>query len=176
MDAAKYNMGENWRMPTKKDFEELINNCKWEKYYKNGLYGFKVTGPSGKSIYLPGDKRSEFYNLYHSNSAIPRTGSMDDDRYAYALLVSPSNYKIDKITRITALMIRGVTKSKPAGIIDVEIDNNQHQKLRVENGSIVGLDNIKVFSINGVQMINKNLPKGIYIVKSANYITKIHVF
>lgn len=37
MDAATYIMGENWRMPTKKDFEELINNCQWEVYYNSSL-------------------------------------------------------------------------------------------------------------------------------------------
>lgn len=161
MDAATYNMGENWRMPTKKEFEELMDNCQWEKYYKNGLYGYKVTGPNGKSIYLPGDHRPQFYNLYYTNSAIPRTGSMDDDRLAYALLVASSNYKIDKITRITALMIRGVTKSMPSGIVDiVDEDNNTH---------------VEYFNLNGIRINTEALTPGLYIKRQGNKSTKVFV-
>ena len=40
-------------MPTDAEFTELRTKCKWEGVTQNGVDGQKVTGPSGKSIFLP---------------------------------------------------------------------------------------------------------------------------
>lgn len=52
-DAATANWGDNWRMPTLTEMNELINNCTWRWTTENGVYGRKVTGPNGNSIFLP---------------------------------------------------------------------------------------------------------------------------
>ena len=52
-DAATYLWGENWRLPTKDEIAELIDDCTWSKSTKSGTSGFKVRGPSGNSIFLP---------------------------------------------------------------------------------------------------------------------------
>ena len=52
-DAATANWGGDWRMPTKAEQEELLNNCTWTWTTQNGVNGCKVTGPSGASIFLP---------------------------------------------------------------------------------------------------------------------------
>lgn len=52
-DVASTVLGSKWRMPTNSDFNELIQECKWRTVRKNGCICFKVTGPNGKSIYLP---------------------------------------------------------------------------------------------------------------------------
>ncbi len=52
-DAARSNWGGNWRMPTKTEMQELINNCTWEWMTQNGKNGYKVTGPNGNKIFLP---------------------------------------------------------------------------------------------------------------------------
>ena len=41
------------RLPTKEEFEELINKCKWVYLEVDKYKGFVITGPSGNSIYLP---------------------------------------------------------------------------------------------------------------------------
>lgn len=52
LDAARAIWGETWRMPTKKEFLELINNCTIS-YNTSGSYnGTVLTGPNGKSIYF----------------------------------------------------------------------------------------------------------------------------
>ena len=53
-DAATANWGGDWRMPTKEEMQELLDNCKWEESELNGVEGYKVTGPNGNSIFLPG--------------------------------------------------------------------------------------------------------------------------
>ena len=52
-DAATANWGGAWRMPIKAEQQELLNNCTWEWTTLNDVYGYKVTGPNGNSIFLP---------------------------------------------------------------------------------------------------------------------------
>ena len=52
-DAATANWGGDWRMPTRAEQQELLNNCTWKWITLNDVYGYKVTGPNGNSIFLP---------------------------------------------------------------------------------------------------------------------------
>lgn len=52
-DAATYNWGGGWRMPTEEEFQELIQYCSWEWKLYNGIYGYEVTGSNGNKIFLP---------------------------------------------------------------------------------------------------------------------------
>ena len=52
-DAATANWGGGWRMPTKEEFEELLDKCNWQWSSQGGRNGYKVTGPNGNSIFLP---------------------------------------------------------------------------------------------------------------------------
>ena len=51
-DAARANWGEAWRMPTKEEFDELLNSCEWEWTTRGGRWGYEVRG-NGGSIFLP---------------------------------------------------------------------------------------------------------------------------
>ena len=53
-DAATANLGNGWRTPTFNDFKELREKCTWAWTTRNGVNGMLVTGPNGKSIFLPG--------------------------------------------------------------------------------------------------------------------------
>ncbi|MBR3938676.1 MAG: hypothetical protein IKJ67_01700 [Bacteroidales bacterium] len=52
-DAARANWGSTWRMPTEAEMQELENNCTWTWTTQSGVNGYRVTGPNGKSIFLP---------------------------------------------------------------------------------------------------------------------------
>ena len=61
-DVAHVIWGGNWRMPTKAEWDELINNCIWTWYDSdntefNGVAGYKVTSKvpdyTDRSIFLP---------------------------------------------------------------------------------------------------------------------------
>ncbi len=53
-DAARYNWGGSWRMPTDAELTELRENCIWTWTNQNGLEGYKVTSKkNGNSIFLP---------------------------------------------------------------------------------------------------------------------------
>lgn len=55
-DVARKLWGGTWRLPTKAEFEELLDedNCTWEWTTQSGVNGYKVTSKvNGKSIFLP---------------------------------------------------------------------------------------------------------------------------
>ncbi|MBQ3243443.1 MAG: hypothetical protein IJB01_02435 [Bacteroidaceae bacterium] len=53
-DVACNKWGSPWRLPTKAEFQELIDNCTWEWTTQNGINGYKVTSKkNGNSIFLP---------------------------------------------------------------------------------------------------------------------------
>ena len=52
-DIAKFTVGADWRVPTSAEFQELIDQCVWTEVTVDGQNGWNVTGPNGKSIFLP---------------------------------------------------------------------------------------------------------------------------
>ncbi|MCQ2306662.1 MAG: TIR domain-containing protein [Bacteroidales bacterium] len=52
-DAAHVSWGAGWRMPTKEEWKELNDKCTRTWTTQGGKNGYRVTGPNGKSIFLP---------------------------------------------------------------------------------------------------------------------------
>lgn len=52
-DAANFNWGSTWRMPTEAEYQELYKNCKWEEKIVNGVWGYYLTGPNNKRLFIP---------------------------------------------------------------------------------------------------------------------------
>lgn len=54
-DAARQIWGSYWRMPSKEDFEELMDYCKFEWAQYGGVFGYKFTSKinNDKHIFLP---------------------------------------------------------------------------------------------------------------------------
>ena len=52
-DVATAKWGAAWRMPTRAEQQELLNNCTWEWINENGVNGYMVIGPNGNSIFIP---------------------------------------------------------------------------------------------------------------------------
>lgn len=48
-DIVSISLSNGWRIPTKKELQELVEKCKWAK----SSNGYNVTGPNGNSIFLP---------------------------------------------------------------------------------------------------------------------------
>ena len=63
-DAAYVNWGPQWRTPTLDQMQELEEKCNWQWTKMNNVNGCLVTGPNGKSIFLPasGGRSSRLYN------------------------------------------------------------------------------------------------------------------
>lgn len=80
-DAATVNWGNKWRMPTMKELEELVYNCKWEWTTFENVNGYLVTGISGNSIFLPAAG-------YYGTGGLNYAGSMG----TYLTSMSNSDY------------------------------------------------------------------------------------
>lgn len=67
-DAAYMKWGGSWKMPTKEQWQELIDYCTWTFTAQESHKGYKVTGPNGRCIFLPvaGDKTD--YGVYWSST------------------------------------------------------------------------------------------------------------
>ena len=67
-DAAAVNLGGKWRVPSYDEFTELIEKCTWVSTTLRSVRGFRITGPSGNSIFLPAaGYNSDSYGLMATN-------------------------------------------------------------------------------------------------------------
>lgn len=110
-DAARANLGVGYRIPTKADWEELLEDCKWEAVtvtlpieldpaQKKSVARWKVTGPNGNYIILPatgGVKRTGVYfgyeyfdydTFYTTANLYPAKESLDDEKYEDAVALT----------------------------------------------------------------------------------------
>lgn len=71
-DAARAKLGEGWRIPTEKEWKELMENCTWILMADEKGYGYKVTGKKegykDRSIYLPAAGVRNGSDFYGSNA------------------------------------------------------------------------------------------------------------
>ena len=52
-DVAHIAWKGSWRLPTKKEWDELSSKCNWKWTNKEGHDGYLITGSNGNSIFLP---------------------------------------------------------------------------------------------------------------------------
>ncbi len=113
-DAASVKLGKNWRMPTREETEELIKKCKWEWGLKNGVKGYKVTGPNGHFIFLPAKGYffgSQLYDTDEIGNYWTSTG-YDNGNFSYTLDFSNRRPKVTSSGRSGGRCIRPVYEKK----------------------------------------------------------------
>ena len=67
-DAAYVAWGDQWRLPSLVEMQELCDRCTWTWCDEDGVTGCRVTGPSGASIFLPAAGVRQGGTGYLSNS------------------------------------------------------------------------------------------------------------
>ena len=107
-DAARVNLGVGYRIPTQKDWEELLEDCKWEAVtttlseiidpsQTEVITRWKVTGPNGNSIVLPmtsGFKADGWwgvrpdYDIYYTTANLYPPADELSDEYKYRKAVA----------------------------------------------------------------------------------------
>ena len=95
-DAAYNNRGHNWRMPTKEDFDELVNAANTSREYMaiNGAAGIKFTSlHNGNTIFFPirgylESSSLRFNNHYYWSSSLYSNGLLHWQGNAYGLDIS----------------------------------------------------------------------------------------
>ena len=118
-DAATALWGENWKIPTKADFQELIDNCTWEWTTLGRRKGVKVISKiNGNYIFLHAAGRMSPYSVYTfpalNNVTVGYWASTPskDPHYINAdgLLVSEKFLGTATHDRSTGYLIRPITK------------------------------------------------------------------
>lgn len=115
-DAAYVNWGTSWRMPTRNEFEQLLNKCTWTNTMQNGVSGFLVKGPNGNSIFLPEGGRHKQTLEYEGTCGDYWTSTYylankTGDRAYHVFSFSSSTNRDSGVTyRYYGLNIRPVTK------------------------------------------------------------------
>lgn len=124
-DAAYVNWGTNWRIPTKKEFEELQNKCSWKLLDTiNNVKGYLVIGKNGKSIFLPFNgyvthtvrtvENTKSYighlNVANNGSGYYWTSSLDINKptMAWGFLIDSNRQGMTTFDRYCGLNIRPV--------------------------------------------------------------------
>ena len=113
-DVAHTIWGGIWRLPTKEEFQELVDKCKW-KWEDEGVKGYEVTGPNGNSIFLPA---AGFYFDNFGNDTIGVSGmywssSGDSDCLAFVLDFSCRLKRAKVNPKHYGLSVRAVLPKKP---------------------------------------------------------------
>ena len=84
-DVAHVKWGGSWRMPTKAEYQELLDSCQWVKTVYNGVRGIKVMN-NGNSIFLPiREDEGGWYMSYYWSSTPWETGDDSECSAAYSL-------------------------------------------------------------------------------------------
>lgn len=111
-DAAFHHWGNNWRMPTKAECDELLKKCTWEWVRINNTNGYRVTGPNGKHIFLPawGYQLGKYNKNKENKEVIIWSGESTsaDNRYAYTIKGRSDEKERQQHERIFGLNIRPV--------------------------------------------------------------------
>ncbi len=149
-DAAIVNWGDKWRMPTKKEQQELINNCNWTWTTQNGVKGYKVVGPNGNSIFLPAGLRDGENGYYWSCSLYN-----EDSAEAYYLGFGTGGKTVYHSERQEGYYIRPVINIKEEKLL---IDNKTTTTKKEETHQVVNLNKDNSYYITGLIVDNKGIP------------------
>ena len=115
-DVARKLWGGTWRLPTRAEFEELLDedNCTWEWTTQSGVNGYKVTSKvNGTSIFLPaagyrdGTSLDDAGSVGYYWSSTPDWSNTD---CAYILKFRSGNHNCSWSRRSYGFSVRSVTE------------------------------------------------------------------
>lgn len=116
-DTARENWGGTWRMPTATELKELVGKCTFEWTKMNGINGCLVTGPNGKSIFLPaagfryeGEGVSGFSCLLWSSSLHWSPYEVNTSSSGEALDKDNNTHEVSGVWRKNGLSVRPVAE------------------------------------------------------------------
>ncbi len=116
-DAAHNLWRYTWRMPTKEEFAELVEKCKWTKDTIDNRMGYTIEGPNGKTIFLPagGQKFVDFeapdsltQEGYYWSGSHTRGRMGKENAFAMIFGVADS-VEIKEVPRYTGFCLRPVS-------------------------------------------------------------------
>lgn len=119
-DAALMNWGGSWRMPTREEVQELLDNCTWRWTTVNDITGQEATGPNGETLFFPtagykAGSRTYSYGSFGNYWTASHMGNSNGGGYslgsgnAYYMNVSNTKAYIDSYYQNEGYSIRAVS-------------------------------------------------------------------
>ena len=119
-DAATVNLGKDWRMPTKDEVQELINECTFTYGKVDGVKGYYATGKNGNSIFLPYYGFMTTVETFGLIEGHFWSGSVYKSDYGWNLVIFDAKKQNSIEPRYLGLQIRPVySPSSPGGITNI---------------------------------------------------------
>ncbi len=111
-DAARCHWRATWRLPNKKEWEELRDKCTWLWSSREGIFGYNIIGPNGNAIFLPTTGKRLGTSIHYVetcgcywSSLAPESNTLN----AYTLGFYDSSYNLDWEDRSFGRCVRPVS-------------------------------------------------------------------
>lgn len=95
-DPARSKMGGRWRIPTKKEIEELCDWCDWELVLIQNKRCYKITGLNGNSIILPLAGYYQENGMYYNHKSMYFSGDQRSKKGVYYINMTDSIVEVDR--------------------------------------------------------------------------------
>jgi hypothetical protein len=158
-DIASMKWGGNWRMPTVAEVKELISKCNWTwTAVDNNIYGMKVTGPNGNSIFLPAAGHRDGSAVRDAGTkGYYWSGTLDssDRGNAQSLAIDNGSDSISEVNRYMGHSVRPVS-NQPIQVTTGEVTDKTATTVII-GGSVRGTTNAKTNVQMGI-MISRTSP------------------
>ncbi len=100
-DAARASWGGSWRLPTRKEMDELRKKCEWTRTFVEGSWGYIVKSKvNGNRIFI---KYGDHYSACYYWTSSPK------DYSAHALYIDGDEFDMSWNNRFNSLLIRPVS-------------------------------------------------------------------
>ena len=125
-DAANFNWGGGWRIPTYEEYIELCEKCTWEWGANNGLLGYWVKGPNGAKIFLPitgiyvGCEIEDDHEYMSSTVQYPYVTTLSCDYDGYTPYSGGGGYYGYNVRAVCDINSISVEKHIDQGVLDVQ--------------------------------------------------------
>lgn len=113
-DVASIELGSNWELPSKEQFDELVSLCNWKWEKIDGSVGYTVTGPNRNALFLPaagcmlkeGYKYYNQFGYYWTGNSLGKQGSM-----AKVLIIGIGEINLENGKKYIGRSVRAVSSN-----------------------------------------------------------------
>lgn len=132
--------GENWRTPTKDEFQELIDECEWTWTEKNGKKGYSIKGPNGNTLFLPAAGYHDILGSSNYGKSVNYWTSSTDSYSSnyWALSGVETEVKLSSSFNINDYTIRPIaTYIPPTYKLDYIVDGTEFKSYDYKEGTVI---------------------------------------
>lgn len=131
-DAATHNLGQEWRMPSHEEMDELLKQCLWFWTSRNGVPGYEVVGSNACKIFIPAagcivDGKNSTANKQPALWTSTRKSNDDIVGWHLCHIIINSaqrgNLGLEECARCIGCNIRAVYKNRNGNTAKIEVKN-----------------------------------------------------